>query len=205
MKNKPTKITITLVLTVLLSAYGFLGDTASIAGFSSSDEPIVVKNTHITQQQLPDVELRSTSFHSTTMEVRKLVIFDTMAAHSEFKAVISNNSNIELTNCALNYEYTLEGAPEGQFFYATKAILSSAYYKLSDDDRYNFKIGHVRPLSLPVEAHRFSLESNTDKEMSFTTEPFMSLPEAIRFYVSCDQKISENVVINKKNMIYRQG
>lgn len=166
---------------------------------------MVVNNTHIIQPQSPDVELRDASFQSTTMEVRKFVIFNTMAAHSEFKTVISNNSNKELTNCALNYEYTLEGTPEGQFFNATKAILSSAYYKLSDDIRYDFKTGHVMPLSLPAEAHRFSLASDTDKEMSFVTEPFMSLPEAIQFYVSCDQKRSEKVVINKKNMIYRQG
>ncbi|HBC3404745.1 TPA: hypothetical protein KDY05_002020 [Vibrio parahaemolyticus] len=193
------------IFSFLGNAASILGFVPSILGFVSGDEPVAVNTTYITQQQSPDVELRDASFQSTTMEVRKFVIFDTMAAHSEFKAVISNNSNKELTNCSLNYEYTLEGSPEGQFFYATKAILSSAYYKLSDDDRYYLKIGHVRPLSLPVEAHRFSLASDTDKEMSFTTEPFMSLPEAIRFYVSCDQKRSKKVVINKKNMIYRQG
>ncbi|HHY0525291.1 TPA: hypothetical protein ACVU4L_001946 [Vibrio parahaemolyticus] len=194
---------------ILWLGFNFLGNAASIVGAISAsledDEPVAVSNTYIIQQQSPDVELRDTSFLSTTMEVRKFVILDTMAARSELKAVISNNSNIELTNCALNYEYTLDGAPEGQYFNTTKAILSSAYYKLSDDDRYDFKTGHVRPLSLPTEAHSFSLTSDTDKEMTFVTEPFVTLPEAIRFYVSCDQKRSEKVVINKKDMIYRQG
>ncbi|KAB0287056.1 hypothetical protein F2P58_20725 [Vibrio fortis] len=164
-------------------------------------EPTKVVN--ITQERALDLEIRDSSYQISIDDAQK-GLFVVPGALAEFRSVIANNSEQDLTSCVLKYDYQFENYNEGVYYNRTKAMLKDKYYDLPKEDRFEVRAGGYYYLNKPDEVFTFDLAKKTDTEMSFVTEAFFSSPKAIRFYVTCDKKISNKVVFNKDDTIVIQ-
>ncbi|MFC1507831.1 hypothetical protein ACFL5R_01165 [Pseudomonadota bacterium] len=158
------------------------------------------KVVNITQERVLDLEVRDSSYQISIDDAQK-GIFVVPGAFAVFRAVISNNSDQDLTSCVLKYDYQFESYNEGIYYNRTKAMLKDKYYDLPKEERFEVRVGGYYYLNKSDDVFLFDLRKKTDKEISFVTEAFFSSPRAIRFFVSCDQKISNKVVFNKEDTI----
>ncbi|HAS6087955.1 TPA: hypothetical protein I7120_23030 [Vibrio vulnificus] len=168
--------------------------------FIKKEETQPTKVVNITQERALDLEMRDSSYQISIDDAQK-GIFVVPGAFAVFRSVIANNSDQNLTSCVLKYDYQFENYNEEVYYNRTKAMLKDKYYTLPKEDRFEVRVGGYYYLNKPDDVFTFDLNKKTDKEMSFVTEAFFSSPKAIRFFVSCDQKISNKVVFNKDDTI----
>ncbi|HCG8196629.1 TPA: hypothetical protein NKA74_004635 [Vibrio parahaemolyticus] len=162
--------------------------------FFKEADPQVKNVTTIIKETADNLEIREATFDITLKNTRKY-IFVVPGSLSVLRVIASNKSEMELKSCVIIYQYKYDDFNNGCFYYREKAIPARSYKTLTDHEKFEVMTGFLSRKS--DDFYKFDMQANSDVEITAVTERFTAPPDALRFYVQCDKRISNKLTINQ--------
>ncbi|TDM51380.1 hypothetical protein [Aliivibrio fischeri] len=166
--------------------------------FVKEPEPIIQNITTVVKESVDDLEIREPSFDIILQNANKY-IFVVPGSLSVLKLIAFNKSEFELKSCKIIYQFKYDDFNHGRFYYKRKAIPANSYKTLTEHEKFDLMAGDY-PFSRPKEFYSFNIKANSDVEIISVTERFGAPPDALRFYVQCDKRISNKLTIYKSEV-----
>ncbi|PAU37888.1 hypothetical protein CKF94_12785 [Vibrio coralliilyticus] len=156
--------------------------------------------TNVYQEKSKDLEIWDYSVQITVRDTNRY-IFLVPGSLSVFRTVISNNTDKELSGCKVIYQYNEPDFLGGRYLGKEKALPARSYNQLTDLEKFEWKTG-AYSLKRPNEFFHFSVNAHSDKELTAVFDPFFSAPHSLKFYVSCEGKVSNKVIIHEEDVSF---